>query len=234
MTTFESRPFPFGIGVYSFWEAARYAGASARDLRRWIKAYSAKPRAHASTPLWDSQLLEWRRGDLGFRDVMELRFVCALRSAGLSLPVIRRVLDAGRDDLQVAYPLSSERFRERGRNVLLKGLAGSGVGRVEVNDQHRRKLMTILAGPRLRHGIEFGEDGQPARWFPVRRSRAIVLDPDRRAGEPILTDAGVPTMAIAAAFKADNNDARFVAWQYGISEAEVRIAIRFETRWRPV
>ena len=75
-----------------------------------------------------------------------------------------------------------------------------------------------------------GGDGQITRWFPVACSQVIVLDPNRRAGDPILTESGVPTIAIATAFKADKEDAKFVAWQYEITEAEVRAAVRFEKR----
>ncbi|KJV36418.1 DUF433 domain-containing protein [Luteibacter yeojuensis] len=231
MTTFEPRPFPFGIGIYSFWDAARYIGATSRDVRRWIRAYSPSPRAGNPIPLWDSQLLEWRRRGVGFRDLVELRFVRAMRAEGVTLPVIRRVLQLGRESLRTPYPITCDRFREIGKQIFLEALATEGITHARFDDVARRRVLRIVAGTHLRRGIELNAQDQATRWFPLPRSQVVVLDPDRRAGDPILTDSGVPTVAIAAAYKADKEDARFVAWQYEITEADVRAAVHFETRW---
>jgi uncharacterized protein (DUF433 family) len=233
MKTLEPRPFPFGVGIYSFWDAARYIGVTPGDLRRWIRAYSPKPKVGGSVPLWDSELLAWRRQGLGFRDLVELRFVGAMRAAGATLPIIRHTLDLARAQLRVPYPLSCTHFREIGKAVFGEALAAKGVSRARFDDEARRRVMRIISGAQLRHGLEVGPDDQVTRWFPVPRSKVIVLDPHRRAGDPILTDSGVPTVAIAAAYKADKEDAKFVAWQYEISEADVRAAVRFESQACP-
>lgn len=234
MKTFESRPFPFGVGVYSFWEAARYVGATTRQLRGWVRSYSPNTVRDDRRPaLWDSQLVEWRRKDLGFTDLMELRFVRAMHAAGVSLPVIRRTLELGRDRLQVAYPLSCDSFREHGKQIFLEALAREDISHLRFDEDSRRNVLRNLVGPGFREGFELDALGQVKRWYPLPKNRAIVLDPDRRAGEPILTEAGVPTVAIAAAYKADKEDVPFVAWQYRISEDEVRTAVHFETEWRP-
>jgi uncharacterized protein (DUF433 family) len=230
MKTFEPRPFPFGLGIYSFWDAARYIGATPRDLRRWIRAYTPQPKEGGPVPLWDSELLTWRRKGLSFRDLVELRFVRAMRGAGATLPVIRRTLELGRAQLRVPYPLSCDGFRSLGKQIFREALAVEGVSLTRLDEDARRRVLSLVSGATLRRGLEVGGDGQITRWFPVARSQVIVLDPNRRAGDPILTESGVPTIAIATAFKADKEDAKFVAWQYEITEAEVRAAVRFEKR----
>ncbi|QWT20005.1 hypothetical protein KPL74_19925 [Bacillus sp. NP157] len=226
METFEHRPFPFGVGVYTFFDAARYIGASTRDLRRWVRAYHPIARTGPRAPLWESELLPWRRKGLGFHDLIELRYVQAMREAGAGMPLIRRTMELGRSYLGVTHPLSCERFAPYAERIVAEASASSR-GRLEpcVRDQ----ILSDFANGRLREGLDVEGPERIARWFPLPSSRMIVLDPNRRAGDPILAEAGVPTIAIAAAYHADNQDARFVAWQFEITEEEVNVAVDFET-----
>lgn len=92
----------------------------------------------------------------------------------------------------------------------------------------RQNVMAKVIGPSLREGVELNIDDEAARWFPVARSRTIVLDPDRSFGHPILTGSGVPTIAIADAVKAEGGNMNRVARLYEISVTEVRKAAAFE------
>jgi hypothetical protein len=54
--------------------------------------------------------------------------------------------------------------------------------------------------PELYAGIEFTANGQAKRWFPLKRSNVIVLDPDIAFGKPILAEYGIRTDILAASF----------------------------------
>jgi uncharacterized protein (DUF433 family) len=76
-------------------------------------------------------------------------------------------------------------------------------------------------------GIEFAGDGRAMRWFPLKRSKVIVLDPEIAFGKPVLTDYGVRTEIVAETFKAEKNK-QTVASLFDIPVAAVEAAIRYE------
>ena len=89
----------FGVGIYSFADAARFIGAQPSELRRWMLGYTQKNRSGDpvfSSPLWRMRLAETDIEGLGFKDLIELRFVHAFRDEGVPLQVIRRTLEKAR------------------------------------------------------------------------------------------------------------------------------------------
>ena len=79
-----------GTGFYSIPEASRLLRIPTLNIRRWLDGY--RTTSGTMPPLWQSQLP--RYGDhreIGFRDLMELRFVQAFLKAGLPLQTIRNL-----------------------------------------------------------------------------------------------------------------------------------------------
>lgn len=222
-------PIESGLGMYSFPDAARYIGASSRELRRWILGYEhgREEDRKFSEPLWTSQLAEFGVEGIGFRDLIELRFVHAFRDSGVPLQVIRSTLEAARTDLDEEFPLTSQKFRTDGRRIFLESVAASGD--VQLLDILRKQhVIERVIGPSLRSGIEFDAKGA-TRWFPSK-SRQVVLDPKRKCGEPILTESGVPTAAVVTALKAEGGDVKRVAKYFEISIQAVKRAAEFESQ----
>jgi uncharacterized protein (DUF433 family) len=84
--------------------------------------------------------------------------------------------------------------------------------------------------PSLMKGIEFNDLGQAARWYPDRTATpAIVIDPDRQFGQPIVEKTGTQTAVIADAFRAEGSVEAVAAW-FEIPERDVRDALEFEFR----
>lgn len=107
---------PIGVGYYTAAEAARrLLKTTPRNISRWLGGYSYKVSdGHIvkTTPLWSPQLP--RLGDsleIGFRDLIELRFVLAFIRHGVGLNVIRRCLDSARKIIGEERPFSTHRFR---------------------------------------------------------------------------------------------------------------------------
>ncbi len=73
-----------------------------------------------------------------------------------------------------------------------------------------------------------------ARWWPLGRARAVVLDPATMFGAPRVAATRVPTATIAAAVAAEGGgDAAVLAvgeW-HGLKAAQVCDAVEFETVW---
>ena len=77
-------------------------------------------------------------------------------------------------------------------------------------------------------GIEFSND-VASRWYPVSNSRAVVLDPSRIFGKPIIAKCGVPTWTLFQAYLAENRDRVRTARAYDVTAHAVDHAVRFES-----
>lgn len=94
----------------------------------------------------------------------------------------------------------------------------------------RQFVFESIIRPSLIEGIEYGDDAQALRWYPVAKRKVIVLDPAVQFGQPIIASAGVPTDALAAAFAAEGADAQRVARIYRVTPGAVHAAVGFERR----
>lgn len=222
----------FGVGVYSFADAARFIGAKPRELRRWALGYSQKARSGDkvfSSPLWSTQLANTDIEGLGFKDLIELRFVHAFRGEGVSMQVIRRTLEVARERFSAPYPFTCKRFRTDGKRIFMEVVEETGDESL-VDVERQQNVIQKVIGPSLREGVELDVQGEAARWFPLHGSKAVVFDPARKFGQPILTDFDVPTIAIVDAVKAEGGNEKRVAKLYGIPPSAVRKAMEFESR----
>lgn len=221
-----------GVGIYSFADAGRFIGAKPRELRRWALGYQHKTRSGEdafSSPLWRTQLVDTDIEGLGFKDLIELRFVHAFRDEGVPLQVIRRTLEEARDRLSAPYPFTCKKFRTDGKHIFMEVIEETGDESL-VDIVKRQNVIQKVIGPSLREGVELDMQGEAARWFPLRGSKAIVLDPARKFGQPILTDFDIPTITIVSAVKAEGGNEKRVAKLYDVSVAAVRKAMEFESR----
>ena len=124
LTTTDTAPRTLlGVGLYTAADAAGLPGIPALRIRRWLAGYAHGPRdaQNWSDPLWTPQLP--RIGQdvaLGFRDLMELRFIASFVAAGISLHSIRRALAIGRPVVGDERPFSTTRFHTDGRTIFLQ------------------------------------------------------------------------------------------------------------------
>jgi uncharacterized protein (DUF433 family) len=221
-----------GVGIYSYADAARFIGAKPRELRRWSLGYVRKARsgeAAFSAPLWRSQLAGTELEGLGFKDLIELRFVHAFRDEGVSMQVIRRTLEVARERFSAPYPFTCKKFRTDGKRIFLEVIEETGDESL-VDVEKQQNVIQKVIGPSLREGVELDMQGEAARWFPLKNSRAIVFDPARKFGQPILAEYDVPTIAIVDAVNAEGGNEKRVAKLYGVPLAAVRKAMEFELR----
>ncbi|AKT32499.1 DUF433 domain-containing protein [Pseudomonas syringae pv. actinidiae] len=84
--------------------------------------------------------------------------------------------------------------------------------------------------PSLYEGIDYAGEESAKRWYPVKRSKAVVLDPARNFGKPVLTSTGIDTAAIYHAYLAEGQSAKRVALLHEIPFEAVEAAIAFEHR----
>jgi uncharacterized protein (DUF433 family)/DNA-binding transcriptional MerR regulator len=218
-----------GVGLYTAAEAERLVGVPARRIRRWLLGYniSHDGQRRRADPLWQAQLPRLgREVELGFRDLIELKFVDAFLSAGVSLQAIRRALAIARDLLGDSHPFSTARFRTDGRTVFLQVHEETGEHTL-LDLSKRQYAFNRIIEPSFRD-LDL-EDGVAARWWPMSHTRDVVVDPERNFGQPIVARDGVPTRALADAVAAEGSAAK-VAKLYGLPPRSVRDAVEFEHR----
>ena len=219
----------FGIGIYSFPDAARYLHANPAELRRWLKGYVRTSNEYE--PLWRSEIVKFDADldAMSFQDLIELRFVQTFRREGVPLPLIRATIEEAKQLTGVEYPLTNLKFQTDGKRIFTRLRSRLSGDSSLVDLAKHQHVIDRVIGPSLRRGIEF-EARKAIRWFPVQGSKAIVLDPARKFGQPILTDFDVPTVALANAVAAEGGDERRVARMFEVSLQAVRKAVAFEAK----
>jgi len=221
-----------GIGLYTVAEASRLTGIPRASLRRWLRGYTyaaAGERPATSAPVWQRQLpdIDGILG-LGFLDLIEARFVDAFRKWSVPWRVIRLCAERARSLIGSDHPFSSQRFRTDGRTIFAETVDESG--EEQLLDLARSQLaFARIIGPSLYEGIEFSERDMPVRWWPMGEQAPVVIDPTRSFGQPIVSEAGIPTSTIADAVAAEGSVAR-VARLYRVDLRSVRAAVKFEER----
>lgn len=218
---------PLGIGYYTVPEAARLLKTSLRNINRWLGGYAFKREGAVTEmpPLWTPQLpADDGHIELGFRDLIELRFVLAFRNAGLGLRTIRNCLEFARECVKDERPCSTRRFQTDGRTIFLESLQRSG--EYELLDLKKRQYGFKQVIERSFKDLDIENDAV-SRWRPFQGKNSIVIDPARAFGQPIASGYGVPTVALADAVEAEGSIER-VADLYEVPAAVVRDAVKFE------
>lgn len=221
------------VGLYTFQEASRLTNASPQDLRRWLNGYSHKaPHSKgrvSHAPLWKTELAEQEVEGISFHDLLEVRFVQAFRKHGVSLQTIRAASEQAKALFDHPYPFTCKRFQTDGRSIFATAIEETG--ETELLDLAKRQFaFTKIIEPSLYRGIEFGNDELASHWYPMPRSKAVVLDPKIAFGKPVVTSGNVRTSILYDAFKAEENKP-FVAKLYDVPLSAVESAIRFEERF---
>jgi uncharacterized protein (DUF433 family)/DNA-binding transcriptional MerR regulator len=207
----------FDVGLYSVAEASRLTGVPASSIRRWLwgeRSSANNGRLRVLSPLWNPQppTVNGVR-TLGFLDLVELRFVQALRRRGVGLPEIRELHRRAQTELDCSHPFSSLRFKSEG-------------GRLAA-ENGRGKVVDALAP--LYEDLDHSESGVAMRWWPRGRQSQVVIDPRRNFGHPIVHDESVSTEVLAGGYLTEGSIESVAHW-YEVSDAAVRDAVAFHHR----
>lgn len=227
-------PELIGIGLYTASEAERLIAVPAARIRRWLlgHAYLRDGQRHWSDPLWQPQVPRLGKDvELGFRDLLELRFVDAFLQAGLSLHAVRKALAVAREVTGLAHPFASARFQTDGRSIFLRvadELAGEQAEPLLIDLLRRQYALGRVIEPSLKD-LDFDADGAATRWWPMGKAKSVVLDPAHAFGRPMIAGTGVTTRTLADAVGVEGSVDQ-VAQLYEVPVASVREAVAFERR----
>lgn len=163
---------------------------------------------------------------MGFRDLMEIRFVAAFIEQGVTWRTMRLAHAAAKVQLDSDHPFCTHRFATDGRHILQQEVEVAGDRRFTDIVTNQREFDSIVT-PFL---LELEFDDGVLRWWPLGQNRAVVLDPSRNLGQPIVAGGGVQTRILANSVKANDGSVEVVARWFEVAAEEVRDAMEFEKR----
>ena len=137
------------VGCYTAPEAARLLKTSSRKISRWLGGYVYKEASGETVqapPLWTPQWPRWGDSlEIGFQDLIELRFVLAFVDRRVPLNVIRRCHDNARLILADERPFSKHRFRTGSRSLFLESAREAQQGsQTSLTDLKTNQMVWLL------------------------------------------------------------------------------------------
>ncbi|MCD2166172.1 DUF433 domain-containing protein [Comamonas koreensis] len=229
-----------GTGIYSVPEASKLIGVATRDIRRWLFGYNylktpgdELSRVY-SKPLWKHELSaeEFDEDVIGFRDLIELRFIREFTRHGVSIPIIRRCLATASEMYGVTHPMSLPKFKTDGKTIYAEAASEEDQENSLVDLKSRQSVFKAIIKPSLYEGLIYDANNEYAnKWYPAGVKSPIVIDPSRQFGAPIIDSTGTPTSALFASFLAEGADAKAIditSRVFEVPAKSVQAAIRFE------
>ncbi len=220
---------PLGVGFYTAPEAARLLGMPVLNVNRWLKGYAFRKDGNENRmpPLWQPQLATITDHlEIGFRDLVELRFVKAFVDAGVGLLAIRNCLDYARQLVADDRPFSTRKFKTDGQTIFLQSIAQAQPSEPQLLDLRKRQYVFGQVVERTFKDLDI-EDDAVARWRPYKGKESIVIDPQRAFGQPVAAASGVPIIALAEAVDAEGS-AEKVARLFEVAPSVVRDAVSYQ------
>lgn len=224
-----SRQPLLGVGIYTVPEAARITKVRPARIRRWLRGYEFRsPGGTRTSPaVWEPELPEVEGSlALGFRDLIEVRFVDAFRSHGVSWKTLRLAAERASEILQDTHPFSTKRFKTDGRRIFAELVSETGEELLLDLVKSQYGFRQVI-GPHLYEGLEFDDSRGAVRWYPLPGSRRVVIDPAISFGQPVVHPESVPTAILAKAAQVEPSIDRVARW-YEVDPQAVRDAVDYE------
>ena len=212
-------------GLYEMSEASLYLRAS-KEVDRCYRLDSTKLVRWIRKGLSDRNLADISGADLliGFEDLISLRIIAALRSAGISFKVIydaekwlRKISDHPR-------PFATEALWTEGSQIFVhmcdRLIAASRAGQMAF--EHLKDSLIPV------HGLAFDSHGVVLDWEP---REGVLLSPDIQLGAPCVKGTSIPTRAVWGMVEAGDS-VEYVMSAYRLELEEVESAIEWENRLR--
>jgi uncharacterized protein (DUF433 family) len=217
-----------GAGLYSLPEAARIIGTNPRTLRQWAKTYryTARGVTYTHEPVIYRYLED--EGVLTFLELIELYFVRLFRSAGVSMPVIRKAAQAAAQRFDTPYPFAVKRFDTDGTSIFATLSDQPGDHLLTEDLARGQYAFTEMVRPYFRK-LDYRGNAEALRFWPRDHDGRIVLDPRRQFGAPIDAETGVQTRALYDAVTAGRGQSfEEVARWFEVPVAAVEAAVDYE------
>lgn len=220
---------PVAGGFYTVREAARLLGiAQPSKITGWLHGHKSRGRG----PIIQRQYqpIEGAQ-ELGFLDLIEVRFVEHFRKQGVSLQGLRRAAETARDQWKQQHPFATSSTKYLTDRIEVFSKTARDVhDNVLLNLVTKQYEMYVVLEEVLAKGLEFDPTSGLAREWKPRPGEFpdVMLSPLVAYGQPAIMPFGVPTSAIYNTWKAENGNYAATSDWYEIDEKLARQAVEFE------
>ncbi|MGC2402380.1 MAG: DUF433 domain-containing protein [Acidobacteriaceae bacterium] len=207
------------LPAYHVVDAARYAGVAVGTIRNWQKA-----RKHFVPALAQREL----GFSLSFLQLVELRFVAAMRQAGLPIRKIRAAREYLAKAFKVEFPFADLRLKSDGQDIILDLEEEQGAefrGKVLIANKGGQYSWKDVIGSKF---AEFDyEDHLARRWHVAGPDSPIVIDPFIAFGAPQIR--GIPTWVLKNRHDGGESS-KEIARDFRLPKKLVQVALAFENK----
>ena len=211
--------------TYGFQEVDDLLQLSPGTAKRWVDGYERHGRRYdpvVRSSSLGNDIVTWG-------EFVEARLLAEYRGAGVSMQRLRPAVMLLREEFG-AYPLARARplldveGRELVRAIQREVRLDAPLELVVVRNN---QLLLASRSQRFVEAAEYSNDGERIveRLHPFPNLREVVIDPLRRAGQPVVR--AVPTEVIAEQIRAGDSLAT-IAEAYDLESSQVEAAIRYE------
>src|SRR5438046_5341889 len=207
---------------YTLQEGADFIDRPTSTVRRWALG---NVRRHRGATKRDVPLIDGdgERGDplaLSFLNLLELKFLSSYRKR-IPLQAIRRALDYVATELGEERPLLTVKFKIYGKSLFM-----DFAEQTMLNASERGQLAWPPALEEFIQAVDY-EQESAVRWWPLGRTRPVVIDTRLNGGLPSTAETGVRTGAIAV-HRREGFSVAEIAEDVGARPGEVKAALYFE------
>jgi uncharacterized protein (DUF433 family) len=216
----KARSPQFGEGIFTLPDVAKILHLPKQNVWRWANEF------------WDKKFSAQHGGvvylmgtgrdkTVDFYTMIEFYVFSRLREYGVSAQKIQKAHKALSEKLNTPYPFATYQLLTDGRTIFFDD-NNDGIVDADLSLQFNIK---DAISPFCKK-VDFGEDNLPARFWPQGKSSAVVVDPKRRFGQPIIEGTNILVDIIYSYYKAGET-VEFIARLYDIATSKVYDAINF-------
>jgi uncharacterized protein (DUF433 family) len=224
-----------GTGLYTPKDAATLLHEQPSTIRRWAFGYE-RNRAVGKVshpPLIQTDLpeVEGQRA-LTFVELVELLYIRAFLRAGVSWKTVKEAANAAARMFDTAHPFALRQLYVDPKAVYAALEEGDGRETLIQLVGHGQHAMPSVLKPYLDE-LEFDINDVANRWWPLRRTGGIVIDPRFSFGAPIVEDVGIRARTLVETHRDElphhrDRTVEHVAWIFDIRPKHVEAALNFQ------
>ena len=219
-------------GFYTAQEVATLLGMdSTLSIYGWLQGYR---RSNSPAIINRQYRNRYNRQEVGFFDLLEIRFINHFRKQGVSLQSLRKAAALARNVLGQQHPFATSKitFMTDTKDIFLKTAERTG-DKILLNLMTKNYASYVALKTALAQGVEFHtETGLAKCWFPKpKQFPNIYLNPLIAFGKPVIKGPKIPTKPIFENWRASEKDVDAVADWFDLPKSLAEEAIRFEVKF---